>query len=56
MRKRAYLHSRETIWPRIAVSYMASFQQARVERMYRPHPTHDAISIGNLDDLPTLAR
>lgn len=54
MRKRAYLYSRETTWPRVAVAYMASFQQARVERMYRPQPTHDAMSIGNLDGLPTL--
>jgi glycosyltransferase involved in cell wall biosynthesis len=27
MRKRAYLHSRETIWPKTAQKYMVSFQR-----------------------------
>lgn len=36
MRKRAYLHSRETTWPVTARAYMASFQRARTERMFRP--------------------
>lgn len=36
MRKRAYLHSRETIWPKTAQKYMASFQRARFERTLQP--------------------
>ena len=36
MRKRAYLHSRETIWPKTARKYMASFQRARYERTLQP--------------------
>ena len=39
MRKRAYLHSRETIWPRAARKYMASFQRARFERSLHPKTT-----------------
>src|SRR5579872_4938128 len=40
MRKRAYLHSRGTTWPRTAKAYMASFQRARFERSLQPKPTH----------------
>jgi glycosyltransferase involved in cell wall biosynthesis len=40
MRKRAYLHSRGTTWPKTARSYMASFQRARFERSLQPKPTH----------------
>ncbi len=36
MRKRAYLHSRETIWPKTARKYMKSFQRARFERTLQP--------------------
>ena len=36
MRKRAYLHSRETIWSKTARKYMASFQRARFERSLQP--------------------
>ena len=36
MRKRAYLHSRGTTWPKTARAYMASFQRARHERMSHP--------------------
>jgi glycosyltransferase involved in cell wall biosynthesis len=36
MRKRAYLHSRETTWPRTARAYMESFQRARFERSLHP--------------------
>jgi glycosyltransferase involved in cell wall biosynthesis len=39
MRKRAYLYSRETTWPKTARAYMASFQRARNERMSRPRAT-----------------
>lgn len=40
MRKRAYLHSRGTTWPKTARAYMASFQRARFERSLQPKPTH----------------
>jgi hypothetical protein len=36
MRKRAYLYSRATTWPRTARAYMASFQRARIERTLHP--------------------
>ncbi len=55
MRKRAYLHSRATTWPKTARAYMASFQRARVERMFRPRATQDdATLLNELDGLPEL--
>ena len=36
MRKRAYLYSRGTTWPKTALAYMASFQRARFERSLHP--------------------
>jgi glycosyltransferase involved in cell wall biosynthesis len=39
MRKRAYLHSRETTWPKTARAYMATFQRARFERSLQPRPS-----------------
>ncbi len=38
MRKKAYLHSRGTTWPKTARAYMASFQRARSERSLQPRP------------------
>lgn len=38
MRKRAYLYSRTTTWPKTAHAYMACFQRARFERSLRPRP------------------
>ncbi|MDR3776429.1 MAG: glycosyltransferase family 4 protein [Terracidiphilus sp.] len=55
MRKRAYLHSRATTWPKTALAYMASFQRARFERTLHPRATRqdDApMSAGN--NLPEL--
>lgn len=58
MRKRAYLHSRGTTWPRTAKAYMASFQRARFERSLQPKPTHPddhAVVPGpSADQLPGL--
>jgi glycosyltransferase involved in cell wall biosynthesis len=55
MRKRAYLHSRETIWPKAARKYMASFQRARFERTLQPRAARkDEVAAGALDDLPVL--
>lgn len=55
MRKRAYLHSRETIWPKTARKHMASFQRARFERTLQPKAAQKvniAVSVPN--DLPVL--
>jgi glycosyltransferase involved in cell wall biosynthesis len=58
MRKRAYLHSRGTTWPKTAKAYMASFQRARFERSLQPRATHpdDPIVIPTdlMDQLPDL--
>jgi glycosyltransferase involved in cell wall biosynthesis len=56
MRKRAYLHSRETIWPKTAQKYMASFQRARFERTLQPRAAHkDDIAIDAIDYLPSVS-
>jgi glycosyltransferase involved in cell wall biosynthesis len=57
MRKRAYLYSRGTTWPKTARAYMASFQRARFERSLRPRPAQlddGADSIDPADRLPLL--
>lgn len=61
MRKRAYLHSRGTTWPKTAKAYMASFQRARFERSLQPratHPENSSVvqidSIESMDQLPIL--
>jgi glycosyltransferase involved in cell wall biosynthesis len=55
MRKRAYLHSRKTTWPKTARAYMASFQRARFERSLRPRPAQlDKRALNAPDDLPPL--
>jgi hypothetical protein len=55
MRKRAYLHSRETTWPKTAQAYMASFQRARFERSLRPRATQKVdLAIEPADLLPAL--
>ena len=55
MRKRAYLHSRGTTWQKTAQAYMASFQRARVERMFRPRPAlQDLVTAKATDQLPLL--
>jgi hypothetical protein len=55
MRKRAYLHSRGTTWPKTAQAYMESFQRARVERMWRPRAAlQDAFTDKAIDQLPEL--
>jgi hypothetical protein len=48
MRKRAYLYLRETIWPKTARKYMASFQRARFERTLQPRAAQN-------DDGPAIA-
>jgi glycosyltransferase involved in cell wall biosynthesis len=55
MRKRAYLHSRETIWPKTARKYMASFQRARFERSLQPRAAQkDDGPINATPSLPAL--
>ena len=55
MRKRAYLHSRKTTWPKTARAYMASFQRARFERSLRPRPAQlDEPALNAPEDLPLL--
>jgi glycosyltransferase involved in cell wall biosynthesis len=58
MRKRAYLHSRGTTWPKTARAYMASFQRARFERSLQPRAAQPkeavADQINPMDRLPTL--
>jgi glycosyltransferase involved in cell wall biosynthesis len=55
MRKRAYLYSRETTWPKTARAYMASFQRARFERNLRPRPAQqDELMLREQNELPEL--
>ena len=58
MRKRAYLHSRGTTWPKTARAYMATFQRARFERSLQPRaaqPDDAALSlIEPVEYLPVL--
>jgi len=55
MRKRAYLHSRGTTWPKTARAYMASFQRARFERSLQPRAAlQDGIATQLVDCLPAL--
>ncbi len=56
MRKRAYLHSRQTIWPKTARNYMASFQRARFERTLQPRAAQKNDVTENAPDiLPVLS-
>jgi glycosyltransferase involved in cell wall biosynthesis len=55
MRKRAYLHSRETIWSKTARKYMASFQRARFERTLQPRAAQkDDVAANAGNYLPAL--
>jgi glycosyltransferase involved in cell wall biosynthesis len=55
MRKRAYLYSRATTWPKTACAYMESFQRARFERSLQPRAAHkDDAAVSAADNLPVL--
>ena len=55
MRKRAYLYSRGTTWPKTARNYMASFQRARFERSLQPRPAQaDDDALGSTDPMDRL--
>jgi glycosyltransferase involved in cell wall biosynthesis len=55
MRKRSYIYSRETTWPKTARAYMACFQRARFERSLRPRPAQQDEPMQSVSgDLPPL--
>ena len=55
MRKRAYIYSRGTTWPKTARAYMASFQRARQERMSKPRAASQKdLGRGSVNCLPVL--
>jgi glycosyltransferase involved in cell wall biosynthesis len=55
MRKRAYLYSRGTTWPKTARAYMESFQRARFERTLQPRPAQaDESSVERTDPMDRL--
>ena len=55
MRKRAYLYAREMVWKRVAQGYMASFGQARSDRMRAPRVMFaDENSAKCLEKLPAI--
>ena len=55
MRKRAYLYSRGTTWPKTARAYMASFQRARFERSLQPRAAQvDEDAMGRTDPMDRL--
>ena len=55
MRKRAYVYAREMVWKRVAQGYMASFAQARSDRIRQPRAMFANGSAGTcFDQLPTL--
>jgi glycosyltransferase involved in cell wall biosynthesis len=55
MRKRAYLHSRGTTWPKTAQAYMATFQRARSERSLQPRAAQpDAAAVALIDSMEHL--
>ncbi|MGA8152165.1 MAG: glycosyltransferase family 4 protein [Terriglobales bacterium] len=55
MRKRAYLHARSMVWKRVAQGYMASFEQARNDRVREPRVIFaDNALPKSLNKLPAL--
>jgi len=55
MRKRAYLFARGMVWKRVAQGYMASFGQARTDRMREPRVTFADRAVDKcFDKLPAL--
>ncbi len=55
MRKRAYLYARGMVWRNVAQGYMASFAQARRDRMWEPRAMFaDETFAKSLDKLPVL--
>jgi glycosyltransferase involved in cell wall biosynthesis len=55
MRKRAYLYSRATTWPKTALAYMESFQRARGERAWQPRAARkDNSTVNAAGNLPVV--
>ena len=55
MRKRGYLYARGMIWKKVAQGYMASFEQARSDRMREPRVMFADKGVAKcLDKLPAL--
>ncbi|HSA93671.1 MAG TPA: glycosyltransferase family 4 protein [Terriglobales bacterium] len=55
MRKRAYLYARDTVWNKIARSYMGTFVRARSDRMQTPRIAFSDLNAERtLDRLPSI--
>lgn len=55
IRKRAYMHSRDTVWPATARRYMRAFVRAREERKKRPRSTLETtVSVRRPAELPSI--
>ncbi len=55
MRKRAYLYARDTVWNKVAESYMSTFVRARSDRMQVPRVAFsDLNAVRTLDRLPSF--
>jgi glycosyltransferase involved in cell wall biosynthesis len=55
MRKRAYLFARDTVWNKVAQSYMSAFVHARTDRMQTPRIAYSDLNAERtLDRLPSL--
>lgn len=55
MRKRAYIFARDMVWQSVAKGYMASFEQARSDRMREPRALPgDGTLVNSFDKLPAL--
>lgn len=55
MRKRAYLYGRDTVWNKVAQSYMSAFVRARSDRMRTPRISFSDLNAERtLDRLPSI--
>src|SRR5512146_1034646 len=55
MRKKAYLYARDTVWNKVAQSYMSAFVRARTDRMQTPRIAFSDLNAERtLDRLPSL--
>ena len=55
MRKRAYLYGRDTVWNKVAQSYMSAFVRARSDRMRTPRIAFSDLNAERtLDRLPSI--
>lgn len=55
MRKRAYLFTRDMVWPQVARRYLKAFRRARQQRLERPRPPFSARTLDrSFGELPLL--